>query len=475
VSIRLRLALVFTVAAAVVFSLGAWLFVSVLSASLLRNLDASLEVQVDQATQYLPASAVDSSALSAAPQRGLPPGEYAVQVIDPRGLVRGTSQDAPRTPIVNAAVMARARTSELALSGTVDGEASRVVAGPLADRRGWVAIAAVSLSSLDATRRDVLRQLLVAGPVFVLLAGVGAWVTARAALSPVERLRRQAVELSQRGGEATLEVPRTRDELAALAVTMNALLSRLQRSLARQRRFVADAGHELRTPLAVLRAELELASREGRSGAELKESIADAAAETDRLAKLTNDLLLLARSDSDQLALHLRPTSLRALLERSAERAGRRAGEAAITLSVQTDGSVPVLVDADRLEQAIDNLVGNALRYAPRGSTVVLYGGVTGHDAVVEVLDSGAGFPPDFVSQAFERFSRPDEDRSGGDGSSGLGLAIVQAIVEAHGGRAVAANRPSGGAAVRLQLPGAAFSALVEGPAPGDSTAVGQV
>jgi signal transduction histidine kinase len=279
----------------------------------------------------------------------------------------------------------------------------------------------------------------------------------------VTNARRQVATLSARGGgtpgEASgIEVPATRDEIAALAGTMNELLSRLQRALARQRAFVADASHELRTPLAVLRGELELAGRPGRSREELAAAVHSAATEAERLSQITSDLLLLTRSDDDQLSLRLEQAELHPLLARSAERAGPRLAACGLTCRVDAPPGLRARIDPDRIRQAVDNLLDNALRFAPRGSVIVLAAQASGPDLDIEVRDHGPGFPPGFLPHAFERFWRPDTGRSRDDGGAGLGLAIVHAIASAHGGVAVARNAP-GGAIVGLHLPHAAGNA----------------
>jgi signal transduction histidine kinase len=251
-------------------------------------------------------------------------------------------------------------------------------------------------------------------------------------------------------------VPPTRDEVAALAGTMNDLLGRLQRALARQRAFVADASHELRTPLAVLRGELELAARPGRGLPELTAAVRNSSAEAERLARLTDDLLLLARSDEDRLSLRLERTDIGALLVRSAGLASSRLTAAGLSCRVDVPPGTCADVDPDRIRQAVDNLIGNALRFAPRGSVIVLAARAAGSGLDIEVSDDGPGFPAGFLPHAFERFARPDSGRSRGDGGAGLGLAIVRAVAAAHGGVATAGNKPAGGAVVRLRLPGAA-------------------
>ena len=450
--IRLRLALAFAVAAAAIFALGGWLFISSLSSAQLGAIDSQLAVQLSQAGRYLTAGGQAGSA--AAPASG----EYLVQVIDPAGRVRGASPDTGTVPLLAAGELSQARQGRISLTQVVDDENIRITAAPLAGRPGWTAVAGVSLESFDSTMSQAERELAGAGAFFVVIAGAGAYWLARAALSPVERLRRQVAALSARDEEASIEVPATRDEIAALAATMNDLLGRLQRALSRQRAFVADASHELRTPLAVLRGELELADRPGRSREQLAAAVRSAAAEADRLARITSDLLLLARSDDDRLSLRLERAELRSLLARSAEFAGPRLAEAGLTCRVDAPANLRARIDPDWISQAVGNLLGNALRFAPRGSVVVLAAQASGADLDIEVRDDGPGFPAEFLPHAFERFRRPDSGRSRDDGGAGLGLAIVQAVAAAHGGVAAARNKPGGGAVVTLHLPGAAVS-----------------
>jgi len=451
--IRLRLAVAFALAAAALFALGGWLFASGLSSAQLTTLDSQLTAQLAQAGRYLPAGSTGSGST------GLPAGDYLIQVLDAGGRVRGASGDAGTTPLLTADQLSRARRGRISVTGTVDEERARVAAAPLGGHPGWVAVAAESLETYESTQSEVARELAVGGIVFTAVAGLGAYWLARAALSPVERLRRQVASMSERdaaAGAGAVEVPATRDEIAALAGTMNDLLGRLQRALARQRAFVADASHELRNPLAVLQGELELAARPGRGPGELAAAVRSAGTEAERLARLTDDLLLLARSDEDRFGLRLERTDIGALLGSSAELAGSRLAAGGVTARVDVAPGTYADVDPDRIRRAVDNLVGNALRFAPRGSAIVLAARTAGGDLEIEVSDDGPGFPAGFLPHAFERFARPDSGRTRGDGGAGLGLAIVRAIAVAHGGVATAANKPGGGAVVRLRLPGAA-------------------
>ena len=451
--IRLRLAVAFGLAAAALFALGGWLFASGLSSAQLTTLDSRLTAQLAQAGRYLPAGSTGASSA------GLPAGDYLIQVLDAGGRVRGASGDAGTTPLLTPDQLSRARRGRISVTRMVDEENARIAAAPLAGHPGWVAVAAESLETYESTQNEVARELAVGGIVFTAVAGLGAYGLARAALSPVERLRRQVAAVPERGAAAgawAVEVPATRDEVAALAGTMNDLLGRLQRALARQRAFVADASHELRNPLAVLQGELELAARPGRGPAELAAAVRSAGTEAERLARLTDDLLLLARSDEERFGLRQERTDIGALLVRCAELAGSRLAAAGVTGRVDVAPGTYADVDPDRIRRAVDNLVGNALRFAPRGSVIVLAARTAGGDLEIDVSDNGPGFPAGFLPHAFERFARPDSGRSRGDGGAGLGLAIVRAIAVAHGGVATAANKPDGGAVVRLRLPGAA-------------------
>ena len=446
-SIRLRLAAVFVLGAAVLFSLGAWLFVTQLSSGLLGLLDTQLRVNLSQAGRLVtqPASGV----------RVVLPGQFILQVFDASGRLRGSTPDSGDTPLLSAAQLRQARRASIVATTTVDEGPERIVASPYPAHAGWVAAAGTSLETFDRTLSDVERALVAGGIAVLLIAGGGAYGLARAALSPVERLRREVAAVSDHGRNAAVAVPSTHDELAALATTMNELLARLHEALARQRAFVADASHELRTPFAVLQAELELASRPGREREELTAALSRASEEAGRLTRLANDLLLLAGSDELQLEARRRDVNVESLLTDSARTFAGRAAAAGVGCRLEVEGTLVGHLDPDRIRQAVDNLLDNALRFAPAGSDVVLAAGAHEADLVIAVSDEGPGFPLEYLPRAFERFSRPDSGRARSDGGTGLGLAIAQAIAVAHGGQASAQNRPAGGATVSLELPGA--------------------
>jgi signal transduction histidine kinase len=226
------------------------------------------------------------------------------------------------------------------------------------------------------------------------------------------------------------------------------MLVRLEAAFEHERRFVSDASHELRTPLALLRAELDLALNKPRTRDELEQAIRSAAEETERLSRLAEDLLLIARSDQGQLPIRLEPVHSSELFERVRNRFAVRADALGRPLLIGEPTRSVVSADPLRIEQALGNLVDNA--FAHGAGAVTLHEHVD--DGVVElhVTDEGAGFPAEFTDRAFDRFSRADEARSGG--GSGLGLAIVALIARAHGGAAHVRNG-KGGSDVWISLP----------------------
>jgi len=323
-------------------------------------------------------------------------------------------------------------------------EPARLLATPVA--RGVLIVGATTQNDVEtlASFRD---ELLIAGPIALLLASLAGYLLAGISLRQVESMRRRAAAISAETPGERLPVPRTRDEVERLGSTLNEMLERLEGGLQRERDFVADAGHELRTPLALLRTELELALRHGQSANELRQALRASVEEVDRLAQLADDLLLIARYERGRLPLRVESLEADELLASVVTRFQWRADETSRPLASEAPSGLRVRGDRLRLEQALGNLVDNALRYGAGRVTL----GAAGIDGRVElqVEDEGGGFAPGFLERAFERFSRSGHE----GGGAGLGLAIVRVIAEAHGGSAEAANSPAGGGQVRLRLP----------------------
>lgn len=457
-ALRTRLALMFAAAVAILVTAGGGLLVHQLGTGLDSALDSSLLARADALAQQIgPDGTVADFQDGAGNGSLLPANETLAQVIGPTGVLVESSEGAGNRALLIPAQLASAQKGFVAFTSTLPhGDGVRLLAVPVADSGNPPVVVVVGTSRrvVLAAVDGVQTALWVGGPVAVVLGGLGAWLLAGAVLRPVERMRAQADHISAGDSDARLDVPARRDEIARLGETMNALLGRLQRALSQQRAFVADAGHELRTPLTMLRTELELAGRPGRDRYSLVAAIHAAALDTDRLIRLAEDLLTLARADDSEVGLRRDPVELDAIITEAVTAAGAAARAAKVVLNVEHLDATTVTGDPDRLRQVVDNLLDNALRYAPTGSpiTVTLSAPAPPAGAVLHVLDRGPGFPPEFLTRAFDRFSRADSARTHGAGT-GLGLAIVASLVGAHGGTVTAGNRPGGGANIRVELP----------------------
>jgi heavy metal sensor kinase len=329
---------------------------------------------------------------------------------------------------------------------------ARFLALPMAE--GPVVLVGFTLVERNATLERLAILLWVGGPLLFLIVSGLAWFMSGAALRPVERLRRETALISESDLEKRLPVPATGDEIAGLATTLNEMLARLQQAFERERRFVDDASHELRTPLGILRTELELAQRRSRTKEELEAALASAAEETERLNRLAEDLLVLARADRGRLPLHKTRLDPAELARSQIERFKHRAGENGIMLDIAAPNGLAIDADALRLQQAVGNLLDNAIAHTPKGGRIRVSVAMNGAATLtISVADTGQGFPDGFLERAFAPFTRADTGRSRRSGGAGLGLAIVKGVVDAHGGMVEAANLPAGGAIVTMRLP----------------------
>jgi two-component system, OmpR family, sensor kinase len=446
IPIRIRLTLAFALAMALVLAaLGSFLYFRLRS-----TLDEQITVGLRAHTEAVAALVRRGGELGAG-RRLVEESESVSQVIGAGGRVTDASLAPLQSrPLLTQEQLDRARSETVSVGRVhvpgLDDNPYRLLATPAGDA---VAVAGASIEDRDEALERLLQQLLIAGPIALLLASAAGYALAAGALRPVERMRRRAADISSETAGARLPLGSAEDEVRRLGETLNDMLARLEAGLARERRFVADASHELRTPLALLETELELALRRPRSSEELRGAVESAAEEVDRLTRLAEDLLVLARADEGELALRRSRIHVGDLFETVARRFKPRAEEGGRTFDVSSGGGETIVADRLRLEQALGNLVDNALRHgagAVRLEAERRDGAVT-----LRVSDEGVGFPPSFLDRAFERFTRADEARA--RGATGLGLAIVDAVARAHGGTAEAANRDAGGAVVSLILP----------------------
>ena len=383
-----------------------------------------------------------------------------VQVLDPAGRVVASSAGLhDRQPLVSVHPKA-GRTIRRNTEVDGDQDIHLVALGVRTAQGTYTVLAGHSLRAEDDSFRDAVG-LLVA--VNTLLLGIVAWATwwfVGRSLLPVERIRTKVASITASELSARVPVPAAQDEVARLAKTMNAMLDRLESAVGAQRRFVADASHELRSPLATARAALDLLATSPLS-AEAGSTVALAQQETQRLGALVEDLLLLARADENGLSPvdavqdGSRPAGRRRttdvdlddLVDAERHRLASQDGPA-VTARI---APVRVRGDAGQLARALRNLVDNAARHA--SSKVGISVELAGEFAVIEVVDDGPGIPAADRDRVFDRFVRLDESRERGAGGTGLGLAIVREIVSVHGGTVTISDAPTGGALFRVQLP----------------------
>ncbi len=433
--IRLRVTAAFAVAMAVVLAALGWFLYARLESHLRTELDTSLQVRADD----LAALVREHGSLAPSGRGLIEPGESFAQLLDRNGNVLDATRPLRVAPLLDAAAI-KGATYENRPSVAGLNDPARLLAIPVP--RGVLVVGATRQNNLE-TLASFRNELLIAGPIALLLASLAGYLLAGLSLRQVESMRRRAAAISAETPGERLPVPSTRDEVERLGSTLNEMLGRLEAGLQRERDFVADAGHELRTPLALLRTELELALRQGQSEEELREALRVSVDEVDRLAQLADDLLLIARYDRGRLPLRVESVDARSLLDSVVTRFQWRADEATRPLASEAPPGLTVRGDRLRLEQALGNLVDNALRHG-RGRVTLRAVGANG-SVELAVEDQGDGFADGFSERAFERFSRAQHDAGG----AGLGLAIVRVIAEAHGGSADV----SGGSRVRLMLP----------------------
>jgi signal transduction histidine kinase len=442
-SLRARLVLLGTCGLAAGFLVGGVALYAVLGLALQRSVDAAAESTANEVAA-LTAEGALSDPLPVA-------GGQLVQVVDAAGRVRSASVGADRlVPLLRPDELARARKGDrlyvhgdrIAAEGLV-----RVVAVPVGDD---TVIVGRPVADLFRSMGVLRGHLLVVYPVLVIALGLVGWRVVGAVLRPVEQLRVGAESITGSRRDDRLPVPCSEDEIQRLAVTLNGMLDRLSAARARQRAFVADAAHELRSPLTAMRTELEVAGRHGVP----EDLVPDLLADVVRLSRLVDDLLLLARADDagsgaapskDRFA----PVDVADVLREAHDRC--RGARVPVTLSLTDGRDLTTLGEHDALLRAVANLLDNAVRHAT--GRVILTGYAEAGSAVIEVADDGPGIPADDRERVFDRFTRLDDGRARDEGGSGLGLAIVRELVRRHDGTVTLADAGPGlRATIRLPL-----------------------
>lgn len=445
-TIRARLTVIYALAMLLTLVLAGGFVWFQLRSALRSSLDQALEAR---ATAALTASENQGQVGIQEGDAATPPGVF-VAIFDAGGrpidATAGAPPDLALPPVGITATEVRIGSTTYALHSTVGDNGVRVVAGS-------------RLDSLNTTLDWLARSLLLVGGGAALVSLAGGWWLAGRALRPVALMTTEASQIGAADIERRLPVPAQRDELQALAVTLNAMLERVAEALRRQRTFVAAASHDLRTPIAALQAELDLAQDKRTTVPELRSAIHAAHADTVRLGELAAALLDLAAVDADGLTLVRSPVRTDLLVESVTRRVDSLARQRGVRIAVDTPGRL-VRIDRVRIEQAVTNIVTNAITHGPAGSTVEILARVdpvvepgpleTAELLSIEVLDQGPGIPPPIADTLFLPFQRGPNPNGPG---TGLGLATAAAAVHAHHGSIGFDPRDGGGARFWLRVP----------------------
>jgi two-component system, OmpR family, sensor kinase len=376
-------------------------------------------------------------------------GKVTDQILDPEG---------HEVPIIQPALEHAANDwnpqyNEASLSAN---EHVRIITWPARDEDGetFFVVVGQSLRDVQRAQKQLLLLLAIANPVALLLAGLGGLWLANQALKPVDRLTRAAERIGRGNLSERVEEPHSGDEIGRLAATFNQMIGRLEQAFDRERRFTADASHELKTPLAVLRGDIEVALRRERSPEEYQRVLKSSLEEIEQLTKLTDDLLTLARSDADRSVLDLEQVRMDLLLADARAYMSALADSARVGLIYDAPDS-PVIIEGDqkRLKQLLVNLLDNAIKYTPAGGSTRLSLTVEDSFAVIQVSDTGRGIPATVFPHIFERFYRQTDPRDTRVTGFGLGLAISKWIADAHGGSIEVESKEGEGSRFTVRLP----------------------
>lgn len=441
-SLRARLTLLASALFSFAVATGAVLLIMLQRYALVHVLDSSAEKTAsDIAHQFVTGKGTSSPVPTAG-------GVISVQVVDSDGRVIAASAGADRvTPVLSPQQIASSREgAKYDIDSPTDTGRWRVL-GRAAHANTVLVV--TDLARVDDSQRVLTRAALIGGPIAVLLMGLATYLVVALTLRPVAGLRHGAADITAAGlADQRLPVPRAQDEIHRLAVTLNAMLDRIESATKRQRTFVGDAAHELRSPLASLRVQLEVAQRFGASNSaeDWQSLISEVMVDVDRLDRLVSDLLTLARTDEAIGVLRSEPVPLGPLAREV--RDGYKQPRVPISVTARP---VTLNADPDGLRRVLINLIDNALRYATTSVAVdIRTEQVAGRAvAVVTVTDDGSGLPPDERERVFDRFYRSESSRSRESGGTGLGLPIVRDIVRAHNGSVRLTERTDGKSGVR--------------------------
>lgn len=337
----------------------------------------------------------------------------------------------------------------------IHGEQFRVLDTPVEAKGSTYEIEVATYTEDFDLAIDRFRRLLYLGvPIFLALTALGGYWMSRRALAPVDEIIEAARRIGVTSLSSRLAVPQTRDELQRLASTLNEMLERLESAFHRITQFTADASHELRTPISVMRTNAEITLRKPRSESEYSAALSQILEESQKVSSLIDQLLDLARADSGSAALPMVRTNLNEAMDRAYQKASILAGAKQLTTSVHLPEE-PVWIQGDpaALERLFLIFLDNAVKYTAPGGQIEIHLTTRDDTAEAEVLDTGIGIGADDIPHIFERFYQADRSRSRENGGSGLGLAIGRWIAQTHGGEIAVESQPAQGTSIRVRLP----------------------
>jgi two-component system, OmpR family, sensor kinase len=476
-SVRIRLTVWYSAVLALVLLALAGAMYLLLARNAIQNTDSNLSELADAFLTTVDAELQSDTSLPGllqASQEAIAEHRFrddAFAVVDSNGTVVITSEDSPADGARREFPQELFRSKRFQKMVGSAGQGAHAFVNMAGGKNGYrgvvrrfaVGSAEFTLVVLQSLRRQqemfegIVRTFAIVIPLAVILATAGGYFLAKKSLAPVVAMSTQAGKISASNLHERLKIRNESDELGHLAKSFNALLDRLDASFEQQHRFMADASHELRTPVAILRGEAEVSlSREERGQEEYRESLAIVRAEAGRLSQIVEDLFTLARADAGQHPLVRREFYLDELVAEAVHAARALALDKGITLVCEPCQECPFFGDEGLLRRMLMNLVGNAIKYTPRGGSVNVACRAEGDRYVLTVADSGPGIPGELQARIFDRFFRVDAARSRDDadqGGAGLGLSIARWIAEAHRGSLELTRSGSSGSVFSVFLP----------------------
>ncbi len=469
-TLRLKLTLYYlAILSAILLFCGIAIYTT-LSRTLVMTIDQSLDVQARRFERAVKNSTSetgfdiepDASETPSEPGLNLPP--ELLQVIDHKGIIKDETHVHTHDELaVDMPALMRLPMQQTIYETvhTLASEEFRLATrrGRGYDQKDFYVRVGQPLAPLQRARSRLLLILGIAIPLALLLGSYGGLVLANQALRPVDQLTRAAEHISASDLNERVPVPDQNDELGRLAAQFNAMIARLQAAFERQRQFTSDASHEMRTPLAVMRGEIELALRRERTTPDYQRTLTSNLEEIIRLSRLVEDLLMLARADAGKVELQREPLELRQLCADMTDYISPLAEQRNQTLRyVAPPADVTINADSHRIKQLLLNLLDNAIKYTGEGGEITISLKAENDTAILTITDTGRGIPSEDLPHVFERFFRRSAktaDRTATGSGSGLGLSIVKWIVDAHDGQIEARSQLGEGTtfAVRLPLP----------------------